>query len=231
MLQIVISLFLIVSISNSENNGLRTPSDTTGAHQTQIKATENALDKTAEAKKLLTEVNRRVPNWCSIELGNIELTERNLLQAAQKRAATPQFVTSQNNTTEEQLLLCSRNISGKIMNIKHPISQESWYYQYLADKKYLKDFERYPELERQFNKKMNPAHQQFKNYSAQSDIYEPTATIFLHMRSHPYFQDPNLPKAYNDELVRLKREWDAKVCDPKDEQIKRCAEHLKKTVG
>ena len=227
MFQAVVSLFLICfSLSSAGGYGSRETGDPS---EGQNKLSRDLSARIARAKQLLERENRLVSNWCSDELKNIYSTERNLLEEAQRGRVDSQLVTSKNKATADQLLLCSRKITGKIMTIKHPISQEPWYDQYLAGKKYLKDFERYPELEEQFNGKMDTAYQQFRQYSAETGAYEPTAIIFRYVRSHPHLkenhahQKDTLPYRYNAMLEKLK---EAKTCKPEETKQKQCFENL-----
>ena len=48
-----------------------------------------------------------------------------------------------------------------VQKIPHPISEESWYNQYLAEGKYEKDFKHYPELKGHIlTEEMERAYQQ-----------------------------------------------------------------------
>lgn len=240
MLQIVICFFLTGGFTTSAYGY-----DSRGRAETTVFRSLDGLDlsrqKTHSAG--LIKGNQFSKRECQNELNNIH-NAGNYLRGLQRSGALenpskmPAAISSANNEIESQLQSCLGKIKAKIASKTRPVSGEKWYDEYLAEKKYEKDFERYPQLERQFKGKIEAAYHTFKNQflfgmqanSRSGSNYTPnvdestTETIF-YITTHPHLRDPTLVDNYNKLLAELIKK---SQCDP--EKIKSCHESLLKQV-
>ena len=192
----------------------------------------------------LIQGNNFAKKECRNELSNI-LNSGRYLRGLQRSGALenpsemPAYTNRANNELESQLQSCIEKIKAKIASKERPVSGEKWYDQYLAEKKYEKDFERYPQLERQFKAKIERTYQALKNdfltglemsrhqaRASPDNVDESTREIIFYTTSHPHLRDPKLVDDYNKLLAEL-----IKRSQCTQEKIKSCHESLLKQVA
>ena len=170
MFQVIISLFLVINISNAFDEPTEEGANTEDhSHDLSLRITE--VKSQLKRGKDLIQSKHLGRTHCSRELENIQNFEDQMSNVGSlDRNNDPDnvysFISDASNQAQSQLKTCLSHITTNIEGISHPVSKESWYNQHLAGKKYLKDFERYPELEGQFNSEMDTARRQLREFNA-----------------------------------------------------------------
>ena len=239
MFQIIISLFVIISLSEGGVNTLSDPDP-----QKLNKARKNLLGKVQYAKKFLSENGSFVSNTCGNELSNLRIIDDNLKLSINQIIQSD--ILNRNQQLDSQLQNCLKKIKNEIAKVSSPSEKdESWYNKYLEHEEYKKDFKWYPELRDQFNQKMmRDAHRKMQEFDyiisiarmerinegimSNNDIFVYTKEIYLYTKYHPHLQNPDLPRDYNKYLSDLKK---ARTCTVNGENgSKDCHERLKKQL-
>ena len=184
----------------------------------------DTLLRKANEVRTAIETNRFAIGKCRGEVHSIRSIEEEI-RVARSRAAADRLI----ETVRSRITECSSKISQEIVEIKHIPSDKRWYHEYIKERKYTEDFERYPELKKHFESKIEATYRQFQNYFDQSQaLYEHSTDPIadFHTRiTHPHFQTPTLPEQFNRMLTKL---IEQRKCTP--EKIKSCHESLLKQV-
>ena len=212
MLQVIISLFLVINVSNAFDE----PKKQRTVSEGQNRSSRN-LSAGITTTKGLIQGKHFVADYCHKELGEINylgryLQEHSMGMVRNNRSA----IDKSNNMAEFHLDKCLKNVKTEIGKIPHPISKESWYNQYLAERKYEKDFEHYPELKGQFKEEMDRASQQL-GHVASAQGTDISKYIRFYIDNHPHLKENHsrpedtLPGRYNAMLIELRKQ---KTCNP-----------------
>ena len=228
-------LFLILTVgfplnsyTTCNNPALHIDNDGARADPTpDLRRVSALLNNAEKAKEQILEPDFSRP-ICNNHLRNVNIENlRSNFDATAERNVQTQF----NN--------CLREVKRSIEAIESPSEGEKWYDDYLQNKKYEADFQRYPELERQFRDRMEAAFNNNtsffgRNHEEAMAVYGPEAWhywIEAYTKNHPHFKDHTLPAKYNKMLAGLEKDWKERECDPDNQKIKACHEKLKKTLA
>ena len=236
MLQVVISFFLIISTASS-------------SWQKKGKAkTEKTKDSNIGLSKQIQRSVRQLSekdftrSTCQNQLSRINQWDQELQLSSRVGGGSMDSIDNMmriNRESKGTLRSCVTQITNTIAQVEHPVSRTSWYNQHLAEREYEKDFERYPDLKKQFNNEIEKAFNNLRRFqSATSDsgggpqergssgVEDTHDSIYLITRLHPHLQDPTLPERYNTHLLQLR---EAKACTPK--KTKACHESLMRQLA
>ena len=177
-----------------------------------------------ETEGQIQQIQRGLPqNICVDHINGLQKIRANMNEHTDPDRAS--------NNIEELLNNCRQQIIQLIASEMSPSGRNGWYSVYLTNKKYEQDFERYPELKKQFNDRISETLQHIsafnRNIDDQGTVWD---DIENWADNHPHFKDPTLPTEFREKLNTLEKDWKERECDPDNQKIKACHEKLKKTL-
>ena len=144
MLQVIISLFLVINVSNAFDE----PKKQRTVSEGQNRSSRN-LSAGITTTKGLIQGKHFVADYCHKELGEINylgryLQEHSMGMVRNNRSA----IDKSNNMAEFHLDKCLKNVKTEIEKYRTPSRKNPGTTSILQNGKYLEDFKRYPELGR-----------------------------------------------------------------------------------